>query len=164
MMMDLPRRYPYNPKRRPIAIFFAAGCGMFALAAFHAAFWICAPVGAGFVILGLLGIVRCFVLRRFLELGQDAILLPTGFLHRRTTKISYADIDWTQEARRRGTPVLRIGAKGRTFEFSPQFLLDMASFVAVRDFLTSLPGPKEKAITRQNQPTKRGQYCFQCSY
>jgi hypothetical protein len=59
---------------------------------------------------------------------------------------------------------LRIGTKGHIFEITANLFPDMADYVAVRDFLNSLPAPKEKAISRQSLPSETGKYCFQCTY
>jgi hypothetical protein len=96
--MELPHRYPYNPKWRPLGGFLAVGAGLCGLACLSGHLWQLALMGAAFLLLGLLGTVRCVVLRRYLELGQDAVLLQTGFLHRQTTSIPYEDIEWLQEA------------------------------------------------------------------
>ena len=129
----------------------------------RAPFGLPAVAGTLFMVGGMVLALRRIAFPRSLELGQDAILLPTGFLQRRTTRISYADIQWIQEGTIQTSPRLAIGANGRTFEFNP-FMLDATGFLAVRDFLNSLPGPKENAVSFQNQPIERGKYCFQCSY
>jgi hypothetical protein len=162
--MDLPHRYPCNPQLRIIGFLLAAGGGILALVAFNAPSWICVPIGT-FLMLGGLGLtVRRFALPRFLELGQDAMLLPTGLFRTRIAKIAYADIESTEEFKSARTASLKLRTKGHTFEIPSIMMADMADYVAVRDFLNSLPGPKEMAASRQNQPIERGKYCFQCTY
>jgi hypothetical protein len=162
--MDLPRRYSYNPKWRHIGGFLAAGAGVLALAAFRAPFWISVPPGAVLAAIGLLGTLRLLVFPRFLEVGRDAVLVPFGFLQSRIAKIAYADIESIQEFTFQRAPFLKIVAGGRAYEFSPKFHMDAAGFAEVREFLTSLPGPREKAAALRNRPGERGQYCFQCAY
>jgi hypothetical protein len=139
------------------------GVFLFSLASIHWASFGFLGLGALLTVGGLVFTVRRIAFPRFLELGQDAVLLPTGLLQRRTTKIYYADIEWIQEGMIQRSPQLSIGANGRTFEFNP-FMLGTADFFAVIHFLNSLPAPKEKAISRQNQPIERGKYCFLCSH
>ena len=162
--MELPHRYPYNPRWRAIGIFLAWGAGMFALAALHAPAWFFVPMGTVLVTAGLFGTVRRLALPRFVELGQDAVLLPTGSFRRRIKRIPYADIERIQESRRKSNAFLQLRTKQHVFVIASMFLPDMADFVAIRDFLNLLPGPKEKAISRQNQASEPGKYCFQCTY
>jgi hypothetical protein len=50
--------------------------------------------------------------------------------------------------------------KERTFEINSILLPNMASYVAIRDFITSRVAPKEKIVP----PIEAGKYCFRCSY
>lgn len=116
----------------------------------------------GFVPLSfaLMGIVRRLFLPRFLELGQDALLLPAGFLRTRVASISYADIEQIGEVARGRMTTIKLRTKGGSFEITSILLPDMASYVAVRDFVNSHVTPKEKA----ERPVEAGKYCFRCSY
>src|SRR5208283_4609137 len=96
--VELPRRYPFNPPWRIILFLFAPGAGLLALLGLHwAPARLGAALGAILVTFAFVLAVRRIALPRFLELGQDALLLPAGFLRARTTKIAYADIEWTRE-------------------------------------------------------------------
>jgi hypothetical protein len=162
--VELPRRYPFNPPWRIILLLFATGAGMLALLGLH---WAPARLGAalGAIVVAFAFVlaVRRIALPRFLELGQDAFLLPAGFLRARTTKIVYADIEWTREIKR-GDAILELRAKGRTYDILSSFLPDAASYVDVGNFVTSRLREEQQKHPRPPQSTEGSQYCFQCSY
>lgn len=116
------------------------------------------------LLLGLGLAIRRIVLRRFLELGLDAVSLPTGFLRMKSVKISYADILAVQEVRLGRTTVLKLRTQKRSFEIVSVFMANNADYTMVTNFFNSLPAPKEIAASLQNQPVQPGKYCFQCSY
>lgn len=107
--------------------------------------------------------VRRIALRRFLELGQDALLLPAGFLRARTTKIVYADIEWTREIQLQGA-ILELRAKGCTYSILSTFLPDAASYVDVGNFVTSRLKEEQQKHPRPRESAEGSQYCFRCSY
>lgn len=49
-----------------------------------------------FAFLSVMGIIHLVVCRRYLELGEEALLVPAGFLHRRFVQIPYATIEWVE--------------------------------------------------------------------
>lgn len=155
--MVLPRRFPYNPQWQIILFGIAFGA-VLVVARLH---WILSAVGilsAGFA--SLLA-VRRLVFPKFLEIGQDTLLVPRGFSQTSIQKISYADIEDSWETSHGSTTVtLNLHVKGRTFEINSIMLPDTASYVAVRDFVNSRVTPKEKTA----QPIEVGKYCFKCSY
>jgi len=160
--MDLPRRFSYNPQWRIILVFLVPGIAVMALAEIHRmSFGVGTALGVLPAVFASLLTLRRFAFPRFLEVEQNAILLPTGFLHIRTTKIPYADIDGTREIRRKSIAVSTAGlclyVKGRVYSFSSTLLPDMASYVAVRDFVKS-------RVIKADQPLEGGKYCFKCSY
>jgi len=157
--MDLPRRFPYNPQWRIILFGLAFG-GAAAVCGKILNNWIMTLVfGIPFVILSLLLAVRRLAFPKFLLLEQDSVLIPKGFLRTWVTKIPYADIEngWERASGSIETLVLQV--KGRTFEINSMMLPDMASYVAVRDFVKSRFTPKEEP-----KIVERGKYCFRCSY
>ena len=157
--MDLPRRFAYGPQWRPIV-------GMFALGAAILVFVGKVSFGFGLALsflplsFALMGTVRRLFLPRFLELGQDTLLISTGFFQTRVTKIPYADIEQTSEVRRGRMTTFYLRTKERPFEINSILLPNMASYVAARDFINSRVAPKEKNVP----PIEAGKYCFRCSY
>ncbi len=108
----------------------------------------------------LMGTVRRLFLPRFLELREDTVSISTGFYQAKVTEILYADIEQTSEIKRGRMTTYYLRTKERTFEINSILLPNMASYIAVRDFITSRITPKEKTAP----PIEAGKYCFKCSY
>lgn len=108
----------------------------------------------------LMGIVRRLFLPRFLELRQDTVSISTGFYQAKVKEILYADIEQTSEIRRGRMTTFYMLTKERPFEINSILLPDRASYIVVRDFITSRISPKEKVVP----PIEAGKYCFRCSY
>src|SRR5437870_4758369 len=91
--MDLPRRYSYDPQWRLILFILAANAAMLVLVAIQ---WVSSRVGialgGALIVLALLLLVRRLALPRFVELGPNALSLPTGFLQFHTARIPYSEI------------------------------------------------------------------------
>jgi len=109
-------------------------------------------------------VARRIFLPCYLELEPDAALIPAG---RQRVKVRYADIEATQE-RIFGTqkqiirPMMafKLRTKERTFEINSKLLPDKASYVEIRDFITSRVTPKEE----KPKSAERGLYGFHCAY
>jgi len=86
--------------------------------------------------------------------------ISTGFFQARVAKILYADLEQTSEVKRGRMTTFYLRTKERTFEINSTLLPNMASYVAIRDFITSHVAPKEKNVP----PIEAGKYCFRCSY
>jgi hypothetical protein len=86
-------------------------------------------------IMALLLTVRRLSLRRFVELGPDALSLPTGLLQLGTARIQYSDITRVWEAYLPLTTVLRIATAARTFDVLSEMLPDSDSYFELRDFV-----------------------------
>ena len=162
--MELPHRYPFNPPWQPILLLSAVGAGLLALlGSLH---WAPARLGAalGAILLAFAFVLaaRRFALPWFLELEEDTFLLPAGFLRARTTKIVYADIEWMREIQRRDA-IFELRAKGRTHNILSSFLPDAASYVDIRDFLTSRHGQEQQKHPCPPESAECSRYCFQCS-
>lgn len=155
-LMDLPRRYAYNPQWRIILFGFAFGAGLIVVR-IH---WVVSTVGILSVVFASLLMVRRLAFPKFLQLEEDSLLLPKGFFRTWITKIPYADIENGWETVGGAMRTLNLQVKGRTFEVNSIMLLDTASYIAVRDFLKSHLIPKERTV----QPIEAGKYCFRCSY
>ncbi len=108
----------------------------------------------------LMGMGRRLFLPQFLELRQDTLLISTGFFQTRVAKIPYADIEQTSEVKRGRMTTFYLRTKERAFEITSILLPNMASFVAVRDFINLRVAKKE----RTQPPVEAGKYCFRCSY
>jgi hypothetical protein len=155
--MDLPRRYAYNPQWRIILFGFAFGA-VLVVVRIH---WILLAVGTLSAAFASSLAVRRLVFPKFLEIEQDALLIPGGFFRTRRKKISYADIEGTWETIHGSTTAtLSLRVKGVTFEIPSIMLPDMASYTAIKDFINSRVTPK----VNQSQPIEAGKYCFKCSY
>jgi hypothetical protein len=157
--MDLPRRFAYGPQWRQIVIMLALGTAIFALAG-KKSFGFGLALGFLPLSFALMGTVRRLFLPRFLELRQDALSISTGFFQARVAKILYADLEQTSEVKRGRMTTFYLRTKERTFEINSILLPDIASYVAIRDFITSRVAPKEKIVP----PIEAGKYCFRCSY
>ena len=96
-------------------------------------------VGLASTIFGLLFAVRRFAFKCYLVLGEDALILPTGFGRVRTTRIPYASIErwWETNLLLTGTAVLSLVTREGKFEIVSTMLPDAASYLDVRKFLNS---------------------------
>ena len=163
--MDLPRRFTYGPQWRQVGLFWAVVVALLVLAGVH---WISLPVAVifGIIPLGaaLTGTLRRMFRPRFLELEPDALLLPIGRFQQEITRIGYADIEHTVNFAHPQMPFLKLQTKGRTLTISRILLPDMASYVAIKDFILSRVSPAAKVPPGQDQPVEAGKYGFQCSY
>lgn len=157
--MDLPRRFAYGPQWRQIVVMLGLGTAIFALVG-KKSFGFGLALGFLPLSFALMGTVRRLFLPRFLELRQDMLSISTGFFQARVAKILYADLQQTSEAKRGRMTTFYLRTKERTFEINSILLPNMASYVAIRDFITSRVAPKEKIVP----PIEAGKYCFRCSY
>jgi hypothetical protein len=158
--MDTPRKFSYAPPRRAILFFLAFGLGMLALSKL-----LPSRIAAAIAILPLIvavgGTLRRLVAPAFIELGQDAILLPFGFLQIRKTKIPYARIERVWEDSFQGRQVLYLWSGGRRFSVNSMLLVDSSSFSAIKDLVNSQVPQIENA---EKKPVEAGAYCFKCSW
>ncbi len=163
--MDSPRQFIYGPPWKFLFCFFVVGIALLALAGVHV---ISLTVGFGLALLPLAfafaGTLRRLAFPRFLELGQNGLSFCSGFLQTRVTTIPYEEIEQAWESVRGRMSVLHLRTKDRTFEVVSTLLPDMASYVAVKDFVNSRLMPKASGGGSQTQPREAGKYCFKCSY
>ena len=155
--MDLPRQFPYNPQWRTILFGIIFGGAMLVCGKIN---WIFLLFGILFVIFGLSLAVRRLLFPKFLQLEQDSLSIPKGFLRTWIVKVPYSDIENGWESVSGSSKTLILKVKGRTFEIHSMMLPDMASYFAVRDFVKSQFTPKEKIA----QSIEAGKYGFWCSY
>jgi len=157
--MELPSRFPYNPKWWTILacfVFFGACSAVMAYKAINnsvglilngvitlgptgatAFYWVISALGAGFVVLALLLTARRISSPQVLELGTEALLLPHGRFQKQTSRIAYSDIQAVSEVDVSGQKFLYVTAGGLRFTVTASLFPDTASYIAVRDFLVS---------------------------
>ena len=157
--MEIPSRYPYNPKWQIIlacAVFFGACSAFMGYKASHNTvgliingiitlgptaatvfYWVIASGGAGFVLLALLLTVRRIASPRVLEVGVDALLLPHGRFQSQISRLAYADIEGVSEVQVSGQTFLYVIAGGLRYTITASLFSDIATYRMVRDFLVS---------------------------
>jgi len=136
--LELPNQYPYNLRPRLIVLVFATGLlwiamGYLSLGHLPTGFglWFgIIPIG-----LALLVGVRGILAKRYLVLDNDSMILPTGPLQMRTTKIEYSSIKRVWRHYLPLTVVLRVATEKRNFEILSTLLPDNASYLALEEFL-----------------------------
>ena len=138
--MNLPRQYSYNPKWRLIILLFGAGFTWIALQTFFCG---CIPHGFSLwfgslpIMFGLLLAVRRLAFNRYLRLDSDGLILPTGFLRVRTTRVPYISIERVWQTSIAWMGVLCIATKEGKFEVISGMLPEPGSYLAVEEFLNS---------------------------
>jgi uncharacterized membrane protein YhaH (DUF805 family) len=136
--MNVPSRYSCDPPWWIAAWNLCAALALVALAAIH---WI--RTGPGLVVAGLLMLlvilvaVRKLIIRRFLQLEENALLLPTGFLQLRSVRIAYDTILDVAEARWALGTVLYIRTSQGKYEIPCGIRINRNDYVAVRDYLVA---------------------------
>jgi hypothetical protein len=102
-------------------------------------YWILAALSALFALMALLAMVRQPFIRQVLELGEDAIVLPRGVFKTRSIRIPYHEIDRVWETEIFGQKSLFLARGDSQWKITPSLLPDMASYIAIRDFLSLYP-------------------------
>lgn len=163
--MDSPRQFIYGLQWKILFLFFVVGIALIALAVVRLVSF---RVGVGLGIFPLAfafaGSLRRLAFPRFLELGENTLSICSGLFQARVTKIPYEEVGQAWEVVRGKMSVLHLRTKDRTFEIVSTLLPDMASYVAVKDFLNSRLTPKVSGGGSQTQPREPGIYCFKCSH
>ena len=157
--MQLPTRYSYNGswgRLLWVLLFFGSCSAFMAYTAAHnkagliiegiirlgpsgaaVFYWVNAALSGAFVLLGLLLMVNRIVNPQFLMLETDALLLPGGLFQRRTSRISYADIQECLEVQIYRQTFLHLAVYGRRFTINAALFPHKADYAAVRDFLVT---------------------------
>jgi len=157
--MELPCRYPYNPRWQMIlfgAAFFGAGGVFMAHKAMHNSagliingiitlgptgaivfYWVIAAACGVFVLGSLIFTIRRVVSPKVLELGTDALILPHGFLQTKVARVPYSEIQSLSEAKVSGQTFLYITAGVRRFTITASLLGESEIYLAVKSFLAS---------------------------
>ncbi len=117
----------------------AATIGIIALYALHLISIPKCLTVVSFMILFVMSLtVRRVLFKRYIELGEDALLLPTGFFHRHTARIPYTAIHQVWESRWIFGTVLYLRTEQRKYEILCGLLLNIDDCLAVRKFLTAV--------------------------
>ena len=167
-IMNLPQQYPYNSRWRNFLIgllLFGGGSYWFYYMTSHlnesagpfsviplvlgpsgAAlfYWILAAMSAVFTLMILFTTARQFFIHQILELGKDAIVLPRGVFKTRNIRIPYQEIDRVWETEISGHKSLFLTVGGRQWKIASSLLPDMASYIAIRDYLSSYAHRKDE--------------------
>jgi hypothetical protein len=158
--MEFPKRYSYNPSLLVgvlCAIFFAVCSlliggpvaqedrglvinGIIELGPQGARnfYWVLAVLSALMSLGGLALIVRLLLFPKILELGENALMLPCGFMQWRIDCIRYADIQELSEGRINSQTFLTIMTSGgRKYHVMRSMFHDGQRYTEVRDYLAS---------------------------
>jgi hypothetical protein len=158
--MELPKRYHYNPP--PWSAFiaivmFGFGTWMIAEKAMSTDrglilggliefgpegarnfYWVVAVLCGLIALMGPVLLVRHIFFARVLELGEDAVILPYGFLHLKTDSIRYADIQRLWEGSTNGQVWLAITrSDGSSYYVGRSMFEEGKYYEEVRDYLAS---------------------------
>jgi hypothetical protein len=79
-----------------------------------------------------------------LELGKEALILPYGFLHKKTKKIGYADIRAVHEEKAHGQRVLVLHASRDYGRITASLLPDEDAYASVKRFLSGKANLEDK--------------------
>jgi hypothetical protein len=138
--MNLPRRYSYDPRWKLVVLLLGAGGAWMGVQELLCG---CRPRGFNLVFglttvaVGFLLTVRRLAFKRYLVLGTDILLLPTGFAGMRTTQIPYTSIKRVWRAYAGYAAVLCVATKQGNFQVVAAMLPESGSFTDVEDFLKS---------------------------
>jgi hypothetical protein len=140
--MNLPARYPYDPRWQIVAIPWACAAAL-AIASFVPGAY--APRARGivlgllavFVILGLLIALRRYAFPRHLLIDEEGIWLPSGFLRLDVRRVAFAEISDVWEAFIPCTVALCLRSQGRTYEVISTLLPDHGTYLAVAGYIDS---------------------------
>src|ERR1017187_2320315 len=147
-------RYDFNLPWRGAAIgavFYAGLSFLMAHLAKNAAgiFSICLIfLSSMFAFLALFMVARRIIFPRVLELTDDAILFPHGFLKTRITRISFADIIGMRDGTLAAHPSFSMATGKGTFEIGAARFKNIEHYHAVRNFIcskTSILLPENKS-------------------
>lgn len=159
--MELPQRYPHNPKWYMLLLgeaLFGGGVFFLAYMAGHpdeglrsipvilgptgaaSFYWIAAAISAILALLILLLMVRRLLVSQYLELQHDELVLPRGWFHTRYIRLPYKQIERVWETKISGQSLLFVAVDGRQFKIDDSLLPDKAAYATVRDFLLTRQG------------------------
>ena len=147
--MDLPQRFPDRAKWPTVvwsAIFFGLGTSVIAHASAHRVgwgavlLWMLTLLSAPYTVVGLVLVFRRIALPcATLEIGQDGIVLPYGFLRRKSERVIYRDIRAVHEERVRGRTFLVLHATTDSGRIAASLLPNEDAYTVVTSILFGKP-------------------------
>ena len=152
--MDLPQRFPYRGRWPNVlwpSVFFGFGTAVIVNEAIHRVgwgavlLWLVAFFSMLYTLMALLPVFRWMALScPILELGNDGVILPHGFLHRKTKAIVYGDIRAVREERSRGQRVLILHTSTDFGRITASLLPDDDAYATVKKLLFKKANSLEK--------------------
>jgi hypothetical protein len=136
--MTLPHTIPYNPRLKPIALFF--GIAVLTLAVGAMSLFpvrIALFLSAVFLSFASLLLLHRMVWPRQLALSGDSITVPSGFLRLRSAEIQYEQIMRVWVHRVLVTSVICVKTANRKVEIQDFYLPDAATFDSRCDWASS---------------------------
>lgn len=144
--MTLPIRYSCDP---PWWIIIWNTIAAIAVLVLLAVGWLALTPGmtvaSVLILLVLLLVFRRIAYKKYVELSDDTLILPAGFLQLQTNRIPYSTIDRVWESHWAFGPVLYLSANKRKYEIPCGIRLERSAYVSVRDFLI-----KEIILNKKN--------------
>jgi hypothetical protein len=138
-LMSTSQAYSYTPKMRLILLLFGSGLAWLVLQSVICG---CIPRSIGILAFGLAPIsggllltVRRLAFDRSLVLEAEELILPTGFLRLRVTRIPYDTVERVWRFTLLGMAVICVKTKIGKFEIPSTMLPDAESYLAVEEFL-----------------------------
>ncbi len=164
--MEIRRRFPYDPPLRHIG--YVAACVLI-VAIPTSLGWFSFKFGVTGTIVLSLGVllltVRRLAFRRHLELENDALVLPAGFLRAQITRVPYSTIGRVWERSFFWGDVLFLDVGKRTLEIHASCLPDSASFMEIRDFLIEREDWRASRLSSDaGTPFPGNRYSTACTY
>jgi len=136
--MTLPHNIPYNPRLKPIALFF--GIAIITLSAGAMSLFpprLAFLASAVFLSFASLLFLRRMVWQRQLALSDDSMAVPSGFLRLRPVDIRYEHIMRVWIHRVLSTSVICVKTADRKVEIQDIYLPDATTFQNLKKFLES---------------------------
>lgn len=139
--MRLPAEIPYNPRAKVFVLIILGGASLWFLS-----FMIGLPpklallgsliAGAFVVVLG----IRRLLLKRFLTLRENDMIIPTGFLYLRDTPVAYSRLNQLREYPLFHAHTLTFRNGKATLQLTSLLMPDDETYLEVRDFLAERSG------------------------
>jgi hypothetical protein len=146
--MNIPTRYACDPPWWVVIWNIGTALALLVLVGFHGikpALGL--TVACMLALLAALVAIRRLVLRRYVELERDAILLPTGFLQLWVARIPYDAILEVREAPWAFGTVLYIRTGERKYEIPCGIRINRNDYVTVRNYLMARKGNEPQPAT-----------------
>jgi hypothetical protein len=141
-MMNLPVRYPYDPRWQIVAMLWAFVAALTIASVIASAYAprelvIALCLLAVFVGLGALATLRRYAFPRYLMVDEEGVWLPSGFLRLNVRRIVFAEISDVWESFIPRTVALCLRSQGKTYELLSSLLPDHKTYLEVAEFIYS---------------------------